>query len=951
MIINFNEGDLKVAAHNPNVAGTTTSNSEVRAGKPAAIGKSLDISSVVTDNTAYKGQGRTAKDVMMDASLENVEVMRDYLTVMSNCVSSEDLGKLRKEGINPGQVEAKDMVTIVDHIKAALTKGGTYVEGYTDTISDEALTEITGSVAYANQLKESFSDKDIPLTEANAEEVKRGYEELSEVKPLSESGIKYLVENELEPSVDNLYKAGFSSGNDSMRQGHGYYSSGEVSGYYAKKPESVDMESLMPQIEGIIKDSGLSVSEKTVKESEWLIERGIPLTADNLRNYEKITGLKLPMSFSEFADHATDAISDGIPVKAYDLSRKISLRKEAQQIFDEVQNYGTIHGRLVLEEVRMKMTVEANLKLLRSGFSIDTAPMDELVKNLKEIEKEFAINLTDSEDEITAVRSKEVFDTTIDLVERIRTAPISISLSYETEETLTQVAKKAQNLETEYVKASESYETLMTSPRSDLGDSLSKAFNNIDELLLQMGEPVTEDNRRAVRILGYNQMEITSENLNRISDKDRLLRKTIENMTPGRVLNMIREKLNPTVMSIEELDKYLREQDTTKEDMLSFSKFLNRLENHGEISDDERAAFIGIYRLINRIEKTDFSAVGAVDVLGGEFNLSNMLSTLRSRKNRGMDYRVDENFGGLEAVDKGIESITSQIARGFSPDTSLFEEIIARMSDEAADRAFEETQFAEFRDNLRTETQILEQLQNMDTPVTAENIADMKMMMETPSEYFDRLKGAGYRKSFKINLDSKEKTSESFKEMTGSIKEFLRENIFGSEKGIEEISSQRVKEASGMYRYSEFLEKQSDEENYEVPVEIGGELTAINLKIIHSDRGSGVSIAFETGIFGKVAAKFGVINGGLSGICSTQGAGALKENRELFVEKLSKENISLNEISFSDNDDLNLKEFSNRVTRGRKNSSENISSDNLYRAARAFIDFVVEAAAKQKNGG
>lgn len=948
MIINFNETDLRVAHQNPNVAGTTTSNNEIRPGRPQSSGKSLDISSVVTDNSAYQGHGRTARDVMMDASLENVEVMRDYLTVMSNCVSAEDLGKLQQEGIDPGQVEAKDMVTIVDHIKAALAKGGTHVQGYTDTISDEALAEITGSVVYANELKTSFADKDIPLTASNAEEVKKGFDELSTIKPLSESGVKYLVENELPPSVDNLYKATFSAGNDSMRQGRGYYSTGDVGGYLSKKPENVDIKALMPQVEKIIEDAGLTISEKTIRESEWLIERGIPLTALNLQNYENITGLTLPMSFSEFADHATDAISDGVSVKSYDLSRKISFREEAVGIFDEVSNYGTIHGRRVLEEVRMKMTTEANLKLLRSGFSIDTAPMEDLVKNLREIEKEFAINLTDSEDEIEAVRLKDVFDTTVNLVDSIRVAPISISFVYEQSESLSKVAETAGNLEVEYTKAFDSYETLMTAPRGDFGDSFLKAFGNIDELLTEMGEPITEDNRRAVRILGYNKMEITPENISRISDKDRLLRRTIENMTPGRVLGMIREKLNPTVMSIEELDKYLRDRDTTAEDMLSFSKFLNRLERQNGITEDERAAYIGIYRLINRIERTDFSAVGAIDALGAEFNLSNMLSTIRSRKNRGMDYRVDETFGGIDAVDKGIESITSQIARGFGPDTSLYRDILKEMSDEVADRAFEEARFSELRSTLQTETEVLEQLKNMDTPITAQNIADMKTMMEKPSEFFEKLRGLGYRRNYRVKLDSRESTSESFKEMTGSIKEFLKENVFGNAKRIEEISSERIKESADIYRYSEFLERQSDEENYSIPVNIGGELTAINLKVVHSDKASGVAVSFESGLMGSVAAEFEVENGGLSGICSTSGAGVLRENKELFAEKLSAEDIKLNNISFSENDNLSLTEFGNAVTRGRKENREIISNDKLYKAAKAFIDFVTEVAGEER---
>ena len=50
-------------------------------------------------------------------------------------------------------------------------------------------------------------------------------------------------------------------------------------------------------------------------------------------------------------------------------------------------------------------------------------------------------------------------------------------------------------------KAVESYETLMTAPRTDLGDRISNAFRNVPEILSDMGLANTEENMRAVRIL------------------------------------------------------------------------------------------------------------------------------------------------------------------------------------------------------------------------------------------------------------------------------------------------------------------------------------------------------------------------------------------------------------------------------------------------------------------
>ena len=62
-------------------------------------------------------------------------------------------------------------------------------------------------------------------------------------------------------------------------------------------------------------------------------------------------------------------------------------------------------------------------------------------------------------------------------------------------------------------KAGEQYETLMTAPRADMGDSIQKAFRNVDDILKDLGIEATEDNRRAVRILGYNGIDITEESI------------------------------------------------------------------------------------------------------------------------------------------------------------------------------------------------------------------------------------------------------------------------------------------------------------------------------------------------------------------------------------------------------------------------------------------------------
>ena len=88
-----------------------------------------------------------------------------------------------------------------------------------------------------------------------------------------------------------------------------------MDGYYVKKPETVEYESLMPQIEQVIQEAGLSVDEESVSEAKWLIERGIPFNTDNLTKLHELEKMTFPVSEEDFlkaaAIHFTGSLMEG----------------------------------------------------------------------------------------------------------------------------------------------------------------------------------------------------------------------------------------------------------------------------------------------------------------------------------------------------------------------------------------------------------------------------------------------------------------------------------------------------------------------------------------------------------------------------------------------------------------------------------------------------------------
>ncbi len=999
----------------------------------AAAGRSgfvLDISGTVMDNSAYAGHGRTAEELIRQIEQEDVAVRRDYMAVMSNSVSDEDFAKLQKEGFHPGSTEIETVVTIVDQIKVALAKGGTEVAGYTDTVDDEALKDITGSEAFANELKRQFAEKDIPLTEENIASVTEAWKLLEQAGEPTEGSVKYMVENDLAPAPENLYTAKYSASGDPGRQGKGYYAAGSVAGYYAKKPEEIDFDRLRPQMEKVISQAGYEADQENLESAKWLVEKGIPLNEETFSLLKDIQSHQYPVRMEDFMASAACAAADGIDPARADLGRKqtyarqaVSIMEQTAQIQDEavdiiiardlpltlrnltaVQNElqarnqqneqglqqdvreGTaqtqeitaeaglaenLRGRRLLEEVRLSMTVEANLKLLRSGFQIDTASLELLVDKLKEAESNYLKALTGQVDGSSAKEKASLYEETLDVLQGIRRAPVSVVAKVSVTDTLRIVYEQGSRERLAYEKAGQSYETMMTEPRKDLGDSMQKAFRNVDDILESMNLEASEENRRAVRILGYNSLEITEENIERIKEKDELLKDVVKEMDPGRVLNMIREGVNPLIMPLEELGNYFsgQERDPAGQ-MESYSRFLYKLEKQKGISEEEKSAYIGIYRLVRQIEKADDAAVGALWQTGAEFTLGNLLSALRSSRRGSMDYSVDDGFGGVDAKETQTESITSQIAKGFSgnvPDQEFLEQLLEEAGDEAAGKEFDHMLYEQVRGAMKSEDEVLKQLSDYEMPVTADHLLAAGALLKDPGEIWKRLQRLQRQEQEDTRipqktdpegsleeageevlraLDGRENAQKAYGSLQKSVQDMLERAAFGSSVGALDIRAMSV-----LYKQFSFMGSMAREENYEIPAKIGGTLTSINLKIVHTgQKESKAAVAFETEIFGKTAAEFRMTKQGLEGFCicsKEEGCGFLKDDQRILEEKFEKEEIKAGNIYFATGEKLDLEEFSLKESALREGSGQDTGL--LYRAARAFIEFVQETGLKKGN--
>ncbi len=724
-------------------------------------GFSVDFSGGMPGNQAYDTQGKTMEDVMAEAAVTDVSLQKDYMTVMSSVMSDEDFAKLSEEGYDPGVMEPEEAVTIVDTIKAEMAESGTVIAGYNDDIDAETLKKITGSEARAQEILDAFHRYDIPVTEKNVQDAQSAMEMLEQVANQLQSGTKedvegvkkYLLENHLPPVLENLYRAAYSGSHDADVQGRGYFAE-TTGGYYGRKADQVDVSVLQASMEKVIKETGYEVTEETLQDAAWMVETGLPLTAESFEELEKIN--KLMRSITEDRENVTSggaaamaaarALQDGAAAKSADLSgqesmmeKAVRIREEAAEITEaavdkvvadgdridlehlaaaerEIQSGDagrsniaeqnsvpaangdisdqSILARRQMEEVRLYMSVQVNYHLLKQGISIDTTELSALVENLKAAEQEIQRVLfgrsgdgnaagggaADTGD-VAASSLREMsalFQETVSRVRAIPGMPASIlgellkenGTSFSHSVTVEMVYETGTARQSVYAAMEERYEPLMTSPMAEYGDSITKAFRNVDDILQEMHLEVTESNRRAVRILGYNSMELSEENIHAVKEAYATVGRVIGKLTPAATLGLIREGVNPLTISMEELETRLADRESgSQEEMEKYSRYLYRLEQRNEITPEEKESYIGIYRLLHQIEKRDGAAIGSLLHQGAEINFKNLLTAVRNHNRGRMDYQVDDDFGALReeiAGEGGYEnSITAAIDKAY----------------------------------------------------------------------------------------------------------------------------------------------------------------------------------------------------------------------------------------------------------------------------------------------
>lgn len=889
-------------------------------------------------------KGKTLTELQQEASCTDVGVSQDYMTVMSNTMSEEDYRELAQEGFHFASMDPEEAVTIVDKIKAELVRSGKHIAGYTDDLDMETLAAAVGSESLARALSESFKEADIPLTEENIAAVEKAWNMASELETPTDGAYQYMVDNEMEPEIWNFYLAE-NSGADAAKNGGN--APRQDMDYLAD-------EKMLKQIDQVLEQAGFEVNEETRQAAQWLLERRLPLTTESLNRLNNLREAQVPVTEERFAQAAAEAVASGKDPIHADLygegSAKGNVYEKAVEVLDYyraqyealerpdfadreeaekwLREQGDLTARKQLEEIRLRMTAEVNVKLLKSGFAIDTAPMEELIAALCEAEKAVAESYFPADAE--AVSKYESWNRTNDVMRELPGLPAQLLGIVRISETDGEDATVLEHFHAEgvalqqtYERAGESYESLMTAPRPDLGDSIRKAFGNVEELVRELGLEPTEENCRAVRILGYNHMDITGENIDRVKDADAQVRALIGKMTPAATLQMIRDGVNPLEQSFEQLNEYFDSLPSGfQEQAESYSRYLYGLEQNKQITEQERETYIGVYRLLHQIERRDGAAVGAVLNTQAELQFSNLLSAVRSGNFRHMDVKATDELGVLRELVRNAEnkSITEQIEAGYRRE-----------------------ELAELRQVTETQQEAVAMLERGELPATAENLLAAQDLSEDARNPFKALR----RKAEELweQLSDKESFRAEYDETVAEMKEEIEELALNVSENSLDVRALQMN-----HRQLSIMGSLSRNEEYVLSMYVGDELAAVHLTL---ERGGaqkgGISIAVDFGDNSHVEAKLQVKDGRVDGFLlgnTGEEVTKLQQASDIFYDLLN-ETASLNleavKLPVVSRGNINVTGTSEYGSQGESASQEKgFSLDNgtLYRVAKLFLQAI-----------
>ncbi len=1003
----------KTGKEQKSIFGTVQSSESTQQTKPTEP-KFVRQSGMI--NQISKGNGTYGKSGVEDTSKkESTPVSKtalDCLEDVKDRMTEDDVQDLEDEGMSLEKYESQRLDKALNRIKENRQEQRNSIENTVEKrknqTEDMKETAVKNAVEHgtASQAAAALASANLPVTQDNIDKVTQAVEMSESAGSISDEARQYLISNEMDLTIRNIYQAEYSAGSTAGNtQFSGYVSTNvayDVDGSSYKNSDA-DWELIKGQAEGVIESAGMEVNEDTLNQCKWLFENNLPVTKEALKQLNTLNAIQENYNSDEVMEQVIKNYETGIQPEDTSLGffgkqeKDDQVQKFLAQVEAELSSSNSsildVTQRRQLEEIRLKMTTEVSQKLIEKGIKLDTENLSEIVEGLKQIEQDYYHSMVQEGQADDINGAAELFQETIQKVNGLGAVPESVlgkTFDKRDIQTVNSLYETGISMKAEFEKAGESYEALGTEVRKDLGDSVKKAFAGIDDMLKDMGLELTEANRRAIRILGYNSIEITKESIAEMKNYDSKVQNLMDGLKPVITLEMIKRGVNPLDTPIDEVNQEIEQisQEIGASEDEKYSEFLWKLDQKKELSTDERKAFIGLYRLMNHISKSDGAAIGSVIKAGKELTLSNLLTAVRTSKSGGVNESVDDNFGTLESTSRKGESISEQVQyyrreaqsvlNKMTPDNleqasqslridgqdtmetlqdvslEMLHETIEQQSDnmDETSKQYLKEKMESYYEKLDNSQECMDFLESADISATLENTASAQTLL--------------YENVWEQVADKtgkKPAEKEKYKESMQKLSESLGEDFFEEEyDSFTELCRSMVKESMyqedttssdmSLYRFMgsslELTGALSKKESYQMPVVTGDKIANVNVTLEHSSIHQGkVKISYRSDDLGEIESEWTVRGDAVTGAITADNVTALdllKQQKMMMRDAISEIGLTAEQVNFSLNRNKGIQLSST------ENTDESVDTKVLLKVAKTFIKTVQTVEQSKERG-
>lgn len=962
-------------------AGEVQKSSHIRVGQ-SSIQNALASSSNIYSKEQNSQESACTEEVKEKKAAESFEDIMNRMT-------EEDAKDLEEEGMSLEKYNMQRLEKALNRIKAQKQQKRESIESHVEKREEhsEDMERVAIHAAVSgmssSQVAQALQDANLPITEENVARIAQAVDMAQVAGNISDAGMEYMVANELEPTIMNFYQAehvGKSMSASTNLNNVGMYESVNVAYDISNASQNyqanqADWDKIKDQVAQVVEDAGLEASDEVMEQCKWLFDKDLPITEGSIQRLLAIQDVKENFNQQDVIAHVIDSYETGVRPEDTNLANTTTsknatvdletfLKQVEQRLADSDLQIEDVTLHRQLEEVRLKMTTEVTQQLEEMGVKIDFDHISDIIKGLKEIENSYYKDLfteagVDATDEQVALLKQ-----TTEKANALSTMPNTVlGKTFETRqtETLDSLVEAGNELKNQLEKAGEAYETLGTEVRKDLGDSIKKAFQNINDILNDLGLEPTEANVRAVKILGYNSIPITNESVMDMKQYDNQVQQLMEGLKPAVTLEMIKSGVNPLETPIEEVNQQIEEiqKEIGPTDEEKYSEFLWKLDKKDALTAEERKAYIGMYRLLNQVEKSDGAAIGSVIKAGKALTLDNLMTAVKTSKSGGVDASIDDDFGGLESLTREKESIQEQVAYYRRLSHSILDKVEPQhlengdISLESLDEMVRNENGSDHLEYLGEKQEMYQEMitnpeesaafleanhqdVTMENMVAAEQVMNGSTWKEVMKELDDQEKDdfTVDAESLVEQLDS-ETFEEEFLEFTQKIQECVKKEMNKDTKTYTSVSL--LKLVGSSLQLTGSLSKQK---NYNIPMMFGDQVGNVNVTVQHKDEAGGkVQVSYESDKLGKVQAQLTVKNGEIKGFITTDnqpGLQLIKSEKDAMTKGFEALGFDVKQVDYSI---FSSNKMSNVATEA---GDEGISTQKLLQTAKVFVGTLSE---------